>query len=172
MQCVGRMSTQCFCCWSEPLSSHPADCAMSPQQQKLLLFLAHGSAVPGAECHGSMPGPARWRCPAPVCWGVGWGRGFIVPVSSSFLGVASHCLPTVMTGTSFFQGEYEAALTIYDEHVSLRFPSVQFIATVGLSVPNRSVSPSAWSQPEATAGARTRFLRQTSRGEFVPEVAV
>lgn len=35
-----------------------------------LLLLARGSAVPGAECHGSMPGPAPGRRPAPACCGV------------------------------------------------------------------------------------------------------
>lgn len=84
-----------------------------------------------------------------------------MPVSSSFLGVASHSLPTVMTGTSFFQGEYEAALTIYDEHVSPRLPWVQFLAVVGLLVPSRSGYSSVWSQPEAMAGVGTRFLRKT-----------
>ena len=40
--------------------------------------------------------------------------------------------PCVNPGTSFFQGEYEAALTIYDDHVSPRLHSIQFIASISL----------------------------------------
>lgn len=85
----------------------------------------------------------------------GGGRGFVVRVSRR----ASRSLPTVMMGTSFFQGEYEAALTIYDEHVSPPLP--QRAHPCGPSQKRRLP------REHASRGRRGDF---TPPREFLPEV--
>lgn len=87
--------------------------------------------------------------------GRGAGRGFVVRVSRR----ASRSLPTVMMGTSFFQGEYEAALTIYDEHVSPPLP--QRAHPCGPSQKRRLP------REHASRGRRGDF---TPPREFLPEV--
>lgn len=57
------------------------------------------------------------------------------PLSRRFQFVSQHLISPparVNPGTSFFQGEYEAALTIYDDHVSPRLHSIQCIASIYL----------------------------------------
>ena len=72
--------------------------------------------------HGPSPRSAP-ACP-PLCNVRGQRR------ARSFLRITSRPLPTLTTGPSLFQGEYEAALTIYDDHVSPCLHTRRVIAAV------------------------------------------
>jgi hypothetical protein len=67
-----------------------------------------------------------------------------------------------------FQGEYEAALTIYDNHVSVHLHWVPLTAAAAFTS-DRSLSPLVLPQPERMAGAGALALGKTQ--ELYPNSA-
>lgn len=123
---VGRM-----CCDKRPLSSEAASVSRDRTRRP-------GQRRPGLPS----PGPHQARPPLRSAGASAW------RVPRSLLR-SPLTLPAVTMGTPLFQGEYEAALTIYDDHVSPCLHTVRFIAAIWLLV-SRPLSPSRLPRPETT----------------------